>query len=171
LKSVHAAVGRQASIVVNFARWELGLAVAAGNPLNIRDFAGLAQPQLRIVNRERGSGARLALDEGLQELGLSGPGIKGYSRELAGHLEIAEAIASAEADAGVSIRVAANAYGLTFIPLREERYDLVVREDESGLVPVKAMLDALNSRRLAREINQFCAYDTSQMGKMIAQIH
>jgi molybdate-binding protein len=87
------------------------------------------------------------------------------------HLEIAEAIASAEADAGVTIRVAAEAYGLTFIPLREERYDLVVLQDEAEMAPVRTMLDALNSRRFAREVNQLCAYDTDQMGKVIAQTH
>jgi putative molybdopterin biosynthesis protein len=170
LKSVHDAVGPRPSIVVNFARWELGLAVAHGNPFNIRGFADLAQPQLRVVNREIGSGARLALDESLKQLGLQSRRIKGYTREVPGHLEVAEGIASSEADAGVTIRVAAEAYGLTFIPLREERYDLVVFEDESGLAPVKAMLDALSSRRFAHEINQLCAYDTDQMGKVIAQI-
>jgi putative molybdopterin biosynthesis protein len=171
LKSVHDAIGRRPSVMINFARWELGLAVAAHNPLGIRDFADLVRPQIRIVNRETGSGARLALDEALKELGLQGWRIKGYTRELPGHLEIAEAIASAQADAGVTIRVAAEAYGLAFIPLREERYDLVVLEDESSLGPVKAMLEALNSRRFAREINQLCAYDTDQMGKVITQSH
>ena len=169
LKSVRDAIGRRPLAVVNFARWELGLAVTARNPLNIRGFADLVRPQLRIVNREIGSGARLALDEALKELGLQSVRVKGYSRELPGHLEIAEAVASEQADAGVTIRIAAEVYGLSFIPLREERYDLVVLEDESGLGPVKAILDALNSRRFAREINQLCAYDTDQMGKVIAQ--
>jgi putative molybdopterin biosynthesis protein len=158
-------------VVVNFAGWELGLGVTARNPLGVRGFADLVRPQLRIVNREIGSGARLALDEALNELGLRSQRIKGYTRELPGHLEIAEAIASGQADAGVTIRVAAEAYGLAFIAIREERYDLVVLEDESGLSPVKAMLEALNSRRFAREINQLCAYDTDQMGKVIAQSH
>ena len=171
LKSVRDAIGRRPLVVVNFARWELGLAVAARNPLGIRGLADLMRPQIRIVNRETGSGARLAFDEELKQLGLHSKRIKGYTRELPGHLEIAEAIASAQADAGVTIRVAAAAYGLAFIPLREERYDLVVLEDESGLGPVKAMFEALNSRRFAREINQLCAYDTDQMGKVIAQSH
>jgi molybdate-binding protein/DNA-binding XRE family transcriptional regulator len=171
LKSVRDAIGRRPLVVVNFARWELGLGVTARNPLRVRGFADLVRPQLRIVNREIGSGARLALDEALNELGLRSQRIKGYTRELPGHLEIAEAIASGQADAGVTIRVAAEAYGLAFIAIREERYDLVVLEDESGLSPVKAMLEALNSRRFAREINQLCAYDTDQMGKVIAQSH
>jgi molybdate-binding protein/DNA-binding XRE family transcriptional regulator len=164
LKPVRDAIGRRPLVMVNFARWELGLAVTAHNPLGIRGFADLVRPRIRIVNREIGAGARLALDEALKDLGLHSQRIKGYPRELPGHLEVAEAIASAEADAGVTIRVAAEAYGLAFIPLREERYDLVILEDESGLGPVKAMLEALNSRRFAREISQLCAYDTDQMG-------
>ena len=169
LSSVRNTIGRRPLTMVNFARWELGLAVTERNPMNIRGFADLARPRIRVVNRERGSGARLALDEALNELGLPGNGIKGYTRELPGHLEIAEAIASGEADAGVTIRIAAEAYGLAFIPIREERYDLVVLEDKSGLGPVKAMFEALNSRRFAREINQLCAYATDQMGKVITQ--
>jgi putative molybdopterin biosynthesis protein len=162
-------IGRRPSLVVNFARWELGLAVASRNPLSIRGVADLVRPQIRIVNREIGSGARLALDEALKELGLPRQRLKGYTRELPGHLEVAEAIATAQADAGMTIRVAAHAFGLTFIPLREERYDLIVLEDESGFGPVKAMLEALNSGRFAREVNQLCAYDTDQMGKVLTQ--
>lgn len=171
LSSVRNAVGRKPLMMVNFARWELGLAVTARNPMNIRGFADLARPRIRIVNREKGSGARLALDEALNELGVKGQRVNGYTRELAGHLEVAEAIASAQADAGVTIRVAAEAYGLAFIPLREERYDLVVLQDESELGPVQAMFEALNSRRFARELSQLCGYDTSEMGKELARIN
>jgi putative molybdopterin biosynthesis protein len=171
LKSVRDTIGSRRLAIVNFARWELGLAVTGRNPMNLRGFADLARPQLRIVNREAGSGARLVLDEALKELGIRAQQIKGYRRELLGHLEIAEAIAAGQADAGVTIRVAAEAYKLGFIPCREERYDLVVLKDEAALGPVKAMLEALNSRRFAREVNQLCTYDTDQMGKVIAQSH
>lgn len=170
LTSVRSALGRRRSLLINFARWELGLAVGPGNPLAIRGFADLQRPRLRIVNREAGSGARSALDEALKELSLKSDRVDGYQRELPGHLEIAAAVASGTADAGVTIRVAADAFGLGFIAIREERYDLVVLESERDLPPVKAMLDALNSRRFAGEVNQLCGYETGQMGKVIAQI-
>jgi putative molybdopterin biosynthesis protein len=170
LTSVRNALHRRRSLLINFARWELGMAVAPGNPLNIRGFAELLRPKLRIVNREAGSGARSALDEALNELSLRSDALEGYQRELPGHLEIAAAIASGVADAGVTIRIAADAYGLAFIAIREERYDLVVLERERTLPPVDAMLDALNSRRFAREVNQLCGYDTEQMGKVVAHI-
>jgi molybdate-binding protein/DNA-binding XRE family transcriptional regulator len=170
LASVRRAMGNRPSLVVNFARWELGLATAVGNRLKISSFADLERRGLRIVNREGGSGARSALDEVLKELGLHPDRIHGYKRELAGHLEVAAAIAAGEADVGVTIRVAANVYGLGFIPVREERYDLVILERENKTPPVRAMLEALNSRRFAREVSQLCAYDTSQMGKVIAPV-
>jgi molybdate-binding protein len=169
LACVHRVLGSRPSLLVNFARWELGLATAPGNPLRLRGFTDLARPRLRIVNRESGSGARSVLDEALKELGFKPDRIQGFDCELAGHLEVAAAIASGSADAGVTIRVAADAYGLGFIPVREERYDIVILERESGSAPVKALLEALNSRRFAREVSQLCAYDTGQMGKVIAR--
>jgi putative molybdopterin biosynthesis protein len=152
---------------VNFARWEIGLATAPGNPLAIRGFADLARPGLRIVNREAGSGARSALDEALSEHHLKPDRVAGYEVEAAGHLDLAAAIAAGLADVGVTIRLGADVFGLHFIPYRDERYDLVIMETEAESAPIKVMLDALNSRRFAREVSQLCAYDTSQMGQVI----
>jgi PBP superfamily domain len=76
--------------------------------------------------------------------------LAGYEDEVTGHLEVAAAVQNGDADVGVTIRVAAEAYGLGFIPLREERYDLAIPETELESAPVSRMLDALNSRRFAR---------------------
>jgi putative molybdopterin biosynthesis protein len=162
---------RHPAVLVNFARWELGLATAAGNPLKLRGFEDLARDRIRIANRELGSGARAALDEAIGLLGLRNESIEGYRREFAGHLEVAAAIATGQADFGVTIRVAADVYGLGFVPLREERYDLMILKRDFDSTPVKAILDALNSRGLAREVAQFCGYDTSQMGTILAHLN
>jgi putative molybdopterin biosynthesis protein len=164
------ALGRRPATVVGFARWELGLATAVNNRLGIRGVADLARSGVRLVNREVGAGARAFLDEALAEVGTTGTSIDGYGSEVAGHLEVAAAIAAGHANAGVTIRLAADAYGLPFVPIREERYDLVILERDLQVPPVEAMLDALNSQRFAREVSQFCAYDTSQMGRTIARI-
>ncbi|MGH7933933.1 MAG: substrate-binding domain-containing protein, partial [Candidatus Binataceae bacterium] len=171
LAPVRRALKHRRVAVVNFARWELGLAIRPGNPLGIGGFADLACPGLRIVNRERGAGARAVLDETLAALGLSAANIIGYEREARGHLEVAAAIANGEADTGVAIRVAADAFDLGFIPILEERYDLVVMESEMESAPVQAMLEALNSRRFTVELRELCAYDTSETGKLIAHLH
>jgi molybdate-binding protein len=170
LRPVRHAFGKRHATLIHFGQWELGLATATNNPLKISGFADLERPKLRIVNRELGSGARAALDENLTKLGLKANRIAGYRDELGGHLEVAAAIASGQADVAVTIRVAAQAYGLDFVPTRVERYDLVIPGREMDSAPVVAMLDALNSRRFAREVSQLCGYDTTQMGQVVARI-
>lgn len=169
--AVRRGVKRHPAMLVNFARWELGIATAPGNPFGIRGFAELARPKIRIANRELGSGARAALDEALAQLPIRATAIEGYGRECAGHLEVAAAIATGLADFGVTLRVAAEVYGLGFVPIREERYDLVILKRDLDSVPVKVMLDALNSGALAREVAQLCGYDTSQMGAVMAHLN
>ena len=164
LAPIRRALGHHRSMVVNFARWELGLATAPGNPLAIRGFADLERSGLRIVNREDGSGARSALDQALGELGLKSERIAGYQFEVGGHLEVAAAIAAGLADAGVTIRLGADAYGLHFFRIETSATTSSSWRRRSKSAPIKAMLDALNSRRFAREISQLCAYDTESDG-------
>ena len=171
LAAVRDALRRRRAVMVNFARWELGLGVRRGNPLELRSIADLARPGMRIVNREPGSGARLVLDQALAELKIAPRRIAGYARELSGHLEVAAAIAAGEAEAGLTLRVAAEAFKLGFVPVREERYDLVILQRETDSPPVRAMLDALNSGSFAIEVSELCAYDTARMGQVIARFN
>jgi putative molybdopterin biosynthesis protein len=171
LAAVRETFKRRSAVMVNFARWELGLAVRRGNPLGLRSIADLVRPGVRIVNRELGSGARLVLDRALAELKITPRRISGYARELGGHLEIAGAIAAGEAETGLTLRVAAEAFGLGFVPVREERYDLVILQRETDSPPVRAMLDALNSGSFASEVSQLCAYDTARMGQVVARLN
>lgn len=164
------AVSRGRIRVVNFARWEVGLVTAKGNPLGIRSFCDLARRDVRIVNRERGSGARQVLDEALSEAGAKVGQINGYKVEASGHLEVAAAVHNGDADAGVTLRVAAEVYGLGFTPMREERYDLAIAETELESTPVSRMLDAISSRRFAREVAELCGYDTARMGEELGRI-
>ncbi len=170
LDAVRRAFGHRRMLLVGFARWELGLATAPGNPRGIRGVQDLSRRALRIVNREKGAGARNALDEAIQDLGLSSGAIAGYDFEVPGHLEVAEAVAAGQADFGMTIRVAADAYGLGFVPVREERYDLAIPEREIEAAPIRAMMEALNSARFARELASLCGYDTSAMGQVAARL-
>jgi len=171
LEPVRRAAGEKRMVLFNFASWEVGLAAAKSGPRRISKLADLERPDVRIINRESGSGARQALDEALAEAGMSAKKITGYEDELGGHLEVAEAVANGRATTGVTIRVAAEAYGLGFIPLREERYDLVIAENELESTPVRRMLDVLRSRRFSDEVAQLCAYDTSRMGDEAARVN
>ena len=170
LDAARRALGHRRTVLISFARWELGLATAHGNPHRIRGFDDLKRGDLTMVNRERGAGARNALDEAMRELHIDTKRIAGYEVEVPGHLEVAEAIAAGRADVGVTIRVAADAYALGFVPIREERYDLAIPEREMSSTPVRAMMESLTSARFAREVAGLCGYDTSSMGKVVAHL-
>jgi molybdate-binding protein/DNA-binding XRE family transcriptional regulator len=170
LDAARRALGRRRTVLVSFARWELGLATAPGNPRKVRGFDDLRRRGLKMINRERGAGARIALDEAIHDLGIDPKTLAGYEVEVPGHLEVAEAIAAGRADVGVTIRVAADAYGLGFVPIREERYDLAIPEREMSSTPVRAMMESLTSARFAREVASLCGYDTSSMGKIVAHL-
>jgi putative molybdopterin biosynthesis protein len=125
---------------------------------------------MRLVNREQGAAARMMLDHTLSELGLERDHVVGYRDEAPGHLAVAATIAAGRADLGLTLRVAAAAYGLHFIPLREERYELVIHESELATPPVEALLATLNSGRFAREVQSLCGYDTTRMGEIVAHL-
>ena len=171
LAAASKALGQNKMVLINFARWEVGLATSPGNPHRIRDIADLGGGTLRVANRERGSGAREALDDALQAHGIPAASVRGYDTVFGGHLEVAAAVSDGRADIGVTLRVAASAYGLGFVPLREERYDLVFSHQAYQSEVMVPILDALHSSRFAREINQLCAYDTNDMGKLIARMN
>jgi molybdopterin molybdotransferase/putative molybdopterin biosynthesis protein len=171
LGAVRQALGRRRALMVNFARWELGLGVRRGNPMAIRAISDLARPEVRLANRESGSGARLVLDQALAELKIAPRRIAGYGREFAGHLEVAAAIAAGEADTGLTLRLAAEAWGLDFVAVREERYDLVILDRNVEAAPVRAMLEALNSSGFASELAALSGYDTAATGDVIVRLN
>ena len=113
--------------VVRLVHREQGLLVAPGNPKRLAGIDDLTRPGLRYVNRQRGAGTRALLDFELDRRGIDAGRISGYSREEHTHLAIAAAIAAGRADTGLGIRAAAQAFGLDFIPVAWEPYDLVLR--------------------------------------------
>lgn len=150
--------------LVSFAVWREGLIAASGNPKGIKDIEHLARPDVTIINRQAGSGSRMLLDRLLRERGIPASGVHGYERQAGGHLGVAEAISQGLVDAGIGIEAAANAFGLDFIPLREERYDLVIPDHFLDIMPVGALLDALRQSRLRNQLTALGGYDAASMG-------
>lgn len=155
-------------IVVTFARWEEGLVVAPGNPKNIRKPESLIRKNVRIVNRELGSGSRALLDKLLEKAGVAASKVQGYERVAFGHLAAAYCVVSGEADACIATRSAAQTFGLGFVPLHSARYDLVMRKRTADLPTVKAFLDVLQRATLRRKLEVLAGYDTSQTGALVA---
>ena len=101
---------------------EQGIVVAPGNPLGITGISDLTREGTRFVNRQRGSGTRVLLDYKLTCLGVAPASISGYRDEEYTHMNVAAAVLSGRADAGLAVRAAANALGLPFVPVGVEEY-------------------------------------------------
>jgi molybdate-binding protein/DNA-binding XRE family transcriptional regulator len=154
--------------VITFAHWEEGLVIAAGNPKDIHSIEDLARRNIRFVNREPGSGSRGLLDRLLAKADMSGENVHGYDRIATGHLAAAYWVVSDDADVCLATRSAAQTFGLDFIPLRSERYDLVMRRKTSELQVVKDFLDVLQRASLRRKLEVLAGYDSSETGKVVA---
>ena len=154
--------------VVTFARWEEGLVIASGNPKGIRNVEDLARRNVRFVNREPGSGSRGLLDKLLERAGMDAHKVQGYDRVAYGHLAAAFCVVSKDADVCLATRSAARTFGLDFIPLHSERYDLVMRRRTAELPAVKAFLDVLHRAALRRKLEVLAGYDTSETGVLVA---
>ena len=151
--------------LITLAWWEVGLVVPKGNPLRLRRASDLARKTLRVALREEGSGARRLLDRQLGEAGVVlGPG---PHLALDGHLEVARAVAAGTADVGVATQDAALSHHLTFIPLDEERYDLVIPTTRMTDPRVVRMLDTLATSSFRRDIASL-GYRTSATGERAA---
>jgi len=158
---------RNAVAVIAFAVWEEGILTAAANPKNIRAVDDLARPDVSIVNREPGAGSRALLDSHLRRLGIAARAVRGYDRLAPGHLPAAWQVQSGAVDACLATRAAARAFGLHFIPLVSERYDLVIRRQHLDLPRMQNLLDTLARSGFRRELEGFGGYDTRVAGDRV----
>jgi len=144
-----------------------GLIVAPGNPLEIAKIDDLTRPGLRYVNRQRGAGTRALLDHELARYGIDPADVPGYTREEHTHLAVAAAVAAGGADTGLGILAAARAFGLDFVPVTQEPYDLVLRAEsltDERLAPLWALLDRAEFRS---EVEALGGYSCADTGKRI----
>lgn len=154
--------------VVTFAEWEEGFVVRRGNKKEVRTASDLAQGNLRLINRQPGSGSRLLLDKLLREASIPRRSVQGYDRVAAGHLAAAYAVVSGAADCCIATRSAARVFDLGFVPLRSERYDFVFRRSTLDLPFMQAFLDVLQRGALRRKLEMLAGYDTRNTGAQIA---
>jgi putative molybdopterin biosynthesis protein len=154
--------------VVGFTAWREGLAVRPNLKPVITGLDAIARHRLRIVNREPGAEARRLLDAERVRLGLHGGDLPGYATQAAGHLQVASAVAAGLADAGVASEPAARAYGLSFVPLAEERFSLVIPGEHAASREVQALLKVLSSPWLLAQLASLPGYDASTCGDRLS---
>ena len=157
--------------LINISYRTQGFYVAAGNPKEIRGWRDLARRDISILNRRPGSSARVLLDGQLHRMGLDKQLVAGYDRIMNSHLTIAAAIASGDADLAIGTeRVSRQIDGLDFIPLLQERYDLVVHRELLDTDEGEKLLEILRSEEFRKEIVHISGNDYRDLGKIMAEV-
>ncbi len=133
-------------------------------------IADVASAGLRFVNREPGSEARLLLDRELARLGLPPEHLRGYDTQATGHIQVVSAIAAGLADAGIGSEPAALAFGLAFVPLATERFDILISRAQTGTREVQGLYRVLRSRWLRDQLASLPGYDATGCGEAIATL-
>ena len=155
---------RQVEIVTLAYRTQ-GLMLASGNPKGIRNISDLANPAVRFVNRNPGSGTRLWFDTELHKRNLPVDQIRGYDQVVKTHSEASALIARGKADAALGLQAAAHLHGLDFLPLFEERYDLVLPSERRKMLT--PLLDYLQTSAFREKLNLLSGYSTAHSGEQI----
>ncbi|MDD2620960.1 MAG: helix-turn-helix transcriptional regulator [Syntrophomonadaceae bacterium] len=157
----------EAYTVVNLVQRSQGWIVAAGNKHKIKSWEDITKKGLRFVNRQRGSGTRLRIDQYLLENEITARQIHGYEKEEKTHWGVALKVANGEADFGIGIEFAAQRMGLDFVPLFKERFDLVILQETAEKPEWQQIQAVINSIAYKRAVEQHIGYDTSLTGKII----
>jgi len=147
-----------------------GLFLSAGNPKNIKSLEDLARKGISFVNRQRGSGTRLLLDYHLEQKGISPEDVQGYEHEEFTHLAAAALVKSGRADCALGIEAASYALDLDFLPLFTERYDLIVPLEYADSDLLAPLFELLNDDSFQAAVRERPGYDTSQMGRVVAEL-
>jgi molybdate-binding protein len=158
-----------AIVLITLARWEVGLVVRTDDARPVRTPADLARPGLRLVGREAGAGAQRVLEQAVREQGLPIRLARHPHLKVSGHLDIGRAIAMGAADTGVATRDAALAFGLGFVALAEERYDLALPRAGLAEPRVQRLLDMLVSGEFRRDLSAL-GYDVRAAGERVAEV-
>jgi len=154
-------------VFINFSRRQQGLVLGRENPKNIRSVADLGKNDVRIVNRPLNTGTRLLFDYEISRSDISADEISGYDVEVGRHLEAGLAVLGGKADAAPAIRPVAELLGLGFLPLRWERFDLLINRDRFFEPPVQRFINLLHDPQFKKIAGEYVGYDLSTSGKMV----
>ncbi len=155
--------------LIALAKREQGLLIRRGNPKHINILADIGRPDVQFVNRQRGAGTRVLLDYHLKLSGISSELIQGYNQEEYTHLGVASAVKSGRADCGLGIAAAAQALDLDFVPLFQERYDLVIPKEYADSELLAPLFKVLKDRDFREAVTALKGYDVSVMGREITE--
>ena len=153
-------------VLLTLAHRHLGLIVSPSNPAQVEGLNDLARSGIRFVNRQRGTGTRVWLDAQLRRIDLNPAQISGYKHEVSTHSDMAHTIAEGKADVGLGVQAAAVAYGLDFLALTKERYDLVIPAEVWERPSVQALASWLATDEVRASIEALGGYDVNETGRI-----
>jgi len=157
-------------LLINLAYRNVGFYVSKGNPYKINTWKDLIKQNISMINREKGSGIRILLDEKLRLNNINREQLNGYNIEKQSHAAVARSIARGEGDVGIgNEKVASQVDGIEFIPLQEERYDLVIKVSDLKFPIYKLIVDTIQSEEFKKEIEGLGGYDLKDIGKILAK--
>ena len=157
-------------LIINLAYRNVGFYVAKGNPYKINTWKDLTKQNISMINREKGSGIRILLDEKLRLNNIDREKINGYNIEKQSHAAVARSIARGEGDVGMgNEKVASQLSEIDFIPLQEERYDLVIKVSDLKYPIYRLIIDTIQSEDFKKEIRGLGGYDLKDIGKILAK--
>jgi putative molybdopterin biosynthesis protein len=158
---------RNSVAVFSYATWREGFVVTRGNPKEISGISDLMRKDVRIANRELGSGCRRLLDDLLAEAGIPPARVKGYDHIVEGQLPVARLVQRGIVDCCVCAEVGARSLGLDFIPLAEKPYHLVVQRKHLDMPPIQTLIETLGKLSFRREVETCVGYDMREAGERI----
>lgn len=158
-------------VVINLFSRDLGFVVAPKNPFHIRGFEDLNQKRVRFINRQKGSGTRVLLDYHLKRLKISSSDIHGYEIEVYTHFEVGLSILSKEADVGIATIAVPKLLGLPFIPITQERFDMILDQSTFFGKGIQAFIEILNSEGFRNRVEGLGSYDFKNSGKILYSKH
>lgn len=157
--------GRKIAIVT-LAYRRIGFVLPPGNPAKIQELNDLNREGLLFINRQQGSGTRVRLDIALDDISIPTSKIQGYDNEVNTHYAVAKAIVDGEADVGIGLEAVAKSYGLEFVFLWHDRYDLIIPEAKISIPAIAALVDWLGEARSKELITNFGGYDVEETGRI-----
>lgn len=156
--------------LIRFVVRQQGLMMRSGNPKRIRGISDLKRGDIRFINREQGSGTRLAIEQLLIQEGIATSLINGFDQVETTHLAVAAAVACGQADTGFGIQAAAAQFGLDFIPLMQEQYYFACLNDTLNEAATQKLLELLKSKRWRQILDDMPGYDCSSAGQVVSVI-
>lgn len=156
------------ALIIRIGKRKQGFYVHKNNPKGITSWTDLKRNDISIVNREKGSGTRVLLDEKLRLMGMIGEYIEGYSRECKSHLAAATTVSRGGADIAIGSEMASKSIqGIEFIPLQVECYDLIIKLSDADKQPYRTILEIISSDAFKMDLISLGSYDTSETGNII----